>query len=459
MAGGIGDFSVTAGKSQASPSGAAPRQTGSRSMAAGPIPSDAHSHYIVFAPSAWAQSGPIRFHNGHLDELKASFRLTATVPLPELHGFFPPGSAAGAPEGELIFQGKDVLHPGSALSDQPLFSHLESLRSLVQRCAERKIAFPEFVAVLNKIPIRAAWRNDIVNGLFETAANAPALPAAAPSRASEDVDRLLQMLETPGGATPPNPGLARFLEEVGRDSTGFTLRQEAARELQKELGEAVQSLRLDLLKHKSLADALAFNASLNRLARLAKGRDKQNVHLWSGFPEDPGALLAGDKSGDIRDLAQAIVLLDPLRRDQAFLASLSRLASELSCPLLVQLPGEEIPSEAAPLLQGPAAAYTFFFAGGVAAQSEGDACVFRPAALAFLEGLVAAREGAEGYRDKAMVLEDQDVFTEKGQARSTDRLLDNAAADALRAKGVNRVNGIRNRNVAVFPPLIQGTAR
>lgn len=450
MAGGIGEFSVSAGKAperrdaQASAPGTAPRQ-------AGPIPADAYSHYIILAPREWAQSGPLRFHNGHLDEIKNSFRLSAKVPLPDMHGFFPAGT-----EGEIILQGKDLLHPGSALRDQPLFSHLEALRALVQRCAERKVAFPEFVAALNKIPIQPAWRNDIVNGLFDTAPNAPALPAAL-ARKDDGLDRVLQMMEIPGAAPVPNPGLARFLEEVGRDSTGFSLRESAARELAKDLASALQSLRLDLLKTPALTDALAFNASLNRLARLAKGREKQEVHLWSTLPSDPAAILAGDKMGDIRDIAQALVLLDAPRRDDAYLTAVSLLASRLGCPLLVQSASDEIPAESAPLRDGPAASYTYFFAGGVAALSEGDACVFRPAALAFLEGLVAARESAEGYRDKAMVLEDQDVITEKGQARSSDKLLDNAAADVLRAKGINRVNGIRNRNVAVFPPLLPGS--
>jgi hypothetical protein len=454
MSGGIGEFSVTAGTHR-STSGSDSRPSSQSNRDVGPIPSDAHSHYIIFTRQEWRQATPIRFHNGELEALKQGFRMAAKVPLPEVPGFFPAGS-----EGELIFQGKDVLHPGSALRNQPLFAHLESLRALVQRCAERKVAFPEFISALNKIAIPASWRNDIVNGLFDTAPNAPALPdpvsASAEAARSQDVDRLMAMLEGPAGTplgSPVNPSLGRFLEEVGRDSTGFTLRESAARELLKELTLGVEKLREGLLAQPALTEALAFAASLNRLARLAKGRDKQNIHLWSAVPEDPAALLSGDKNGEIRDIVQAIVLIDAWQRDEAFLMRVSALAAQFACPLLVQLRAEEIPPEASPLLEGAGAAHTFFIAGGVAAHTEGDACVFRPGALAFLEGLVASRESAEGFRDKAMVLEDQDVFTEKGQARSSDKLLDNTAAEALRAKGINRVNGVRNRNVAVFPPL------
>ena len=76
-----------------------------------------------------------------------------------------------------------------------------------------------------------------------------------------------------------------------------------------------------------------------------------------------------------------------------------------------------------------------------------------PAALAFLEGLVGSKENVDYYIHRAMVLEDQDLIAEKGQARSTDRLLDNVQWEAASRQGVNRVNGARNKTQAAFPLL------
>jgi hypothetical protein len=214
-------------------------------------------------------------------------------------------------------------------------------------------------------------------------------------------------------------------------------------------------LRGSLLSQPALASVLGLLSSLQRLARLAKGRERQTVHLWSGLPADPESLLIGDQANPEGDHAVAIVLLDASDRDAAFLGGAAALAHRLGCPLLLQAPEDAIPdgeamrawSESAPK------ARTYFFSGGVASRVEGDNCVFRPAALAFLEGLVASRENADYYVHRAMVLEDQDLITRNGQACATDQLLDNARWDAVIRRGVNRVNGARNKSEASFPLL------
>ncbi len=404
---------------------------------------------------AWAQPGPLRFHNGDLEDLRNRLRLTANVTLPEMPNFFPAGS-----EAEMIFQGRNVLHLDTALREQPLFAHLESLRDLVQRVADRKAAFPDFIDGLNRISIPASWRNEIVNGLFEHAETASAsVPQPKAPGLSSDIDKLLDMLDqTNTGGSQLSPSLGKFLEEVGRDSTGFTLRDGAARQLHQDLVQTLAALRGSLLRHGALADALGFMSGLQRLAKAAKGRDRQTVHLWSELPEHPDDLLVGESADPGSHFAVAMVLLDPLEWDPAFLRLAGGLAARLDCPLLVQLPGEEIPSETAEpciaaLAESAPRKRTYFFSGGVASRVDGESCVFRPAALAFLEGVVASKETVAFYLHRFMVLEDQDLITEKGQARATDRLLDMAQLDALRAKRVNRVNGARNRGTASFPLL------
>ena len=454
MAGGIGDFSVSAGRE-----GAARRTDGGASAAAGTkpvsipgsIPQGARLHYIILSGAESPQPTPLRFHNGFLDEIKGRLNLTVQVPLPEMPGFFPAGA-----EGEMRFQGRHVFHLDSALGEQPLLSHLETLRALVQKCAERKITFPDFVPELNRIPIPTAWRNEIVNGLFDNAKTGPVAPPPPKSKVSEDLDKIMDMFKgTETGGTALSPHLGHFLDEVGRDSTGFILRDGAAKELLSDLSRTLETLKSGLLRHGPLARTLGFLASLQRLARLAKGRDRQTVHLWSEIPADPASILSADADGSTPDLALGMVLVDPLDRTPEFLQAAARLAAGLSCPLLVQLPGEEIPVENAAIeaLSGGMDAHTYFFAGGVASRVDGDACVFRPAALAFLEGLVAGRETVDFYLHRAMELADQDIVTEKGQARATDKLLDQAAVDALSKKRVNRVNGARNRTDASFPLL------
>lgn len=455
MAGGIGDFSVSAGRNVTpGPSDAgASAAPGSKPVSIpGSIPQGARLHYIILSGAESPQPKPLRFHNGLLDGLKGDLRLTVQVPLPEMPGFFPAGA-----EGEMRFLGRHAFHLDSALREQPLFSHLETLRALVQKCAERKIAFPDFVPELNRIPIPTAWRNEIVNGLFDNAQDAPAAAAPAPkSKVSQDLDKIMDMFKgTETGGTALNPHLGRFLDEVGRDSTGFILRDGAARDLLADLSRTLETLRGGLLRHGPLSRTLGFLASLQRLARLAKGRERQTVHLWSEIPEDPAAVLASDSDGSSPDLALAMVLVDPLGRTPEFLSAAVKAASSLSCPLLAQLPGEEIPAAdpAIEVLSGGMAPHTYFFAGGVASRVDGDACVFRPAVLAFLEGLVQGRETVDFYLHRAMELADQDIVTEKGQARATDKLLDQASVDALSKKRVNRVNGARNRTDAAFPLL------
>ena len=401
----------------------------------------------------WEQVAPLRFHNGQLDDLRNRFRLTAKVPLPEMPDFFPAGA-----EGEMTFQGRNVLHLDNALREQPIFAHLENLRDLVQRVADRKITFPDFISGLNGISIPPSWRNEIVNGLFEHAnPGASVIPEPKASGLSSDIDRLMEMInQDNSGGSKLSPHLGRFLEEVGRDSTGFTLRDGAAKQLHKDLVQTLDALRGSVLRHGVLADALGFMSSLQRLAKSAKGRERQTVHLWSGIPSEPAAILTGESADEGADFAVAVVITDPLDRDAAFLRQAASLAAGLGCPLLLQLPGETLPKDDAALqalAEYARKAETYFFAGGVASRVEGDNCVFRPAVLAFLEGLVGSRENVDFYLHRSMLLEDQDLITEKGQARATDRLLDQAQVIALSANRINRVNGARNRSDASFPLL------
>lgn len=457
MAGGIGDFSVSAGK-PGGDAGAAKAAEGGRTTVRipGGIPQGARLHYIVIASAGAEPGDPLRFHNGRLDDLKTRFRLSARVPLPDLPGFFPAGA-----EGAMAFAGKDVFHLDSALRGQPLFSHLEALRLLVQKAAGRRLAFPEFLAEINRIPIPTEWRNEIVNGLFDNAQHpsGSTAPAAPKSKVGGDLDRILDMFrEGDGGGTALNPNLGRFLDEVGRDSTGFILKDGAAQALHQDLTRTLVTLRAGLLRHGTLSAALGFLASLQRLARLAKGRDRQTVHLWTGLPSDVAAELAADGDGSAPDAVLALAVADPFARSPEFLRRVSALAARLACPLLVQLPGEAFPTdgpeaEAVAALVSGVPEHTYFFAGGVAARVDEEAHVFRPAVLAFLEGLVAAREPVAGFRHRAMALEDQDVVAEKGQARAADKLLDQAQVEALAERRINRVNGVRNRTEAVFPLL------
>jgi hypothetical protein len=401
----------------------------------------------------WEQEAPLRFHNGALDDLRNRLRLTAKVTLPEMPEFFPAGA-----EGEMVFQGRNVLHLDGALREQPLFAHLESLRDLVQRVADRKITFPDFISGLNGISIPPSWRNEIVNGLFEHA-DPGAAPIAQPKPPglSSDIDKLMDMIAPgDGGGSKLSPHLGRFLEEVGRDSTGFILRDGAAKQLHKDLVQTLDALHGSLLGHGALADVLGFMSSLQRLAKAAKGRERQTVHLWSEIPADPTALLIGETADEGADFAVAVVVTDPLDRDDAFLRRAASLAAGLGCPLLLQLPDEALPKDhpaVIALAESVRKKETYFFAGGVASRVEGENCVFRPAAMAFLEGLVASRENVDFYLHRSLVLEDQDLITEKGQARATDKLLDQTQLNAISAGRVNRVNGARNRSDASFPLL------
>lgn len=401
----------------------------------------------------WEQEAPLRFHNGRLDDLRDRFKLTAKVPLPEMPNFFPAGA-----EGEMTFQGRNVLHLDNALREQPIFAHLENLRDLVQRVADRKITFPDFIAGLNGISIPPSWRNEIMNGLFEHAnPGNTVIPEPRTSGLSSDIDRLMEMInQDNSGGSKLSPHLGRFLEEVGRDSTGFILRDGAAKQLHHDLVQTLDALRGSLLRHGALADALGFMSSLQRLAKAAKGRERQAIHLWSEIPTDPVALLIGETSDEGADFAVAVVVTDPLDRSADFLRRAADLAARLGSPLLLQLPGESLPKESPALealSESVRKADTYFFAGGVASRVEGDNCVFRPAVLAFLEGLVGSRENVDFYLHRSMLLADQDLITEKGQARATDRLLDQAQIIALSALRINRVNGARNRSDASFPLL------
>jgi hypothetical protein len=467
MAGGIGDFSVTAGKDLSGNSGSFSERDRSSIRSTSPmdvsgpayVPGSGNAHYIVIMKKSWEQAAPLKFHNGLLEDLKSRLKLVAKVPLPDMPHFFPQGS-----EGEIAFEGRHVLHVDSALREQPLFSHLETLKELVQRCVDRKVTFPEFVKSLNKIPIPATWRNDIVNGLFENAQDpGPFVPPVPKTPGlSQDLDKLMGLLnEKDTGGSRLSPQLGHFLDEVGRDSTGFTLRNGAATELHKDLTQTLAALRGSLLRQASLAETLGFIASLQRLAKSAKGRERQLIHLWSEIPEDPTSLLVGENADAAGDFAVALVLIDPWERSPAFLSQVANLAAQLKCPLLIQASGDGLSSSTAfpegesleALKAFVSKPQAFFFSGGVASRVDDEACVFRPAVLAFLEGLVSSKENVAFYLHHAMHLEDQDLITEKGQARSTDRLLDQTQINALSLAKINRVNGARNQSIASFPLL------
>lgn len=437
MTGGIGEFSISMGK-----------EGSSKTQGSG------NFHYIILMKQEWEQVSPLKFNNGFLDDLRTKLKLKAKIPLPEMPNFFPSGS-----EGEIQFQGRDVLRAESALRDQPLLAHLETLRILVQQCVDRKCDFPRFVAELNKLPIPSTWRNEIVNGLFETAGTVAPLPSVPkPPGLSQDIEKLMGLLsetEPDSLAKKVNPHFGNFLEEVGRESTGYTLKSGAGKRLHDELTLALNALRSNLLRQKPLAETLGFIASLQRLARLAKGREKQMIHLWSSIPANPEDLLVGENMDEGKDFALAIVLTDPLARTPQYLQQLGLLIRKLNCALLIQLPDSisVLSLEYLALEEFVPKASTYFFAGGVAARVDEEACVMRPAALAFLEGLVEAKEVVDFYLHRKMILEDQDLLTEKTQAYSTDKLLDQAAVTALSENKINRVNGARNQSIATFPIL------
>ena len=100
VAGGIGDFTVATVKDGAE--GQA-RTAGDPRPAR--IPGRGNSHYVLLLNRGWEQDGPVKFHNGYLDELRGRFRLAAKVPLPEMPDFFPPGA-----EGEMTVIPRGVSH-------------------------------------------------------------------------------------------------------------------------------------------------------------------------------------------------------------------------------------------------------------------------------------------------------------------------------------------------------------
>ena len=80
MAGGIGDFSVNAGRPGTSDgAGAAPSAKPIRIP--GGIPQGARTHFILLSAEDGSPQEPIRFHNGLLDDLKSRLSLTIRVPM------------------------------------------------------------------------------------------------------------------------------------------------------------------------------------------------------------------------------------------------------------------------------------------------------------------------------------------------------------------------------------------
>ena len=405
-------------------------------------------------PAAWISPKPLRFHNGHLEDIKGRFRASARVPLPELPGFFPAGAT-----GDMTFQGRDVFHLDSALRGQPLFSHLEALRILVQKAAGRRLAFPEFLSEINRIPIPAEWRNEIVNSLFDNAQNPPASPQADQSKVGRDLDRILEMFrEGDGGGTAVNPNLGRFLDEVGRDSTGFILKDAAAQALLQDLTKTLETLRGGLLRHGTLSSALGFLASLQRLARLAKGRDRQTVHLWSDVPDDAGGCWPRTGTGPCRTWPRRWSSSTPSVAKPDSCGAWRAWRSAWNAPCSSSFPARRfrrmapaqrrwppwMPACRRIPISSPAASPPSWMATPMSS-------VPRP--WPSWKAWWPPRQPVSAYLHRSMVLEDQDVITEKGQARAADRLLDQSQIDALAQRRVNRVNSVRNRTEAVFPLL------
>ncbi len=394
-------------------------------------------HYVLSAPTELSLNGPVAFNNFARDDLAQAIAVRADLEidlhLPWTQG---PGPVHWGVEGIA------ALKPPIALRGVDSLALLDDLVALLERVLKRQIPFAEAKRNLDLLQLPAFYRNRVLESSFRT---------------------------SEGSTQSGVGGVQELIAAVGGQATGFELNESGVAGLLKELRQAAGKALDALLSDPRIEQTLAFLVGLNRLAKKANGRKKQIIHLvpntWrAGELGEYLKPYANGEAGDARVAALCfpyvrVGLASDPQADVAEWDKLAWLGASLQAAMCIQF---EMDSESESqawinfLRTHPEAARIFLFAGRVARRVAGpvaERCLFQPALVTFLEGMLAENASPGDFRDKYLLVEDQDVHDGPAKAFSTQELRTETQIRDASASGCNWANGAVGADTVRFPPL------
>jgi hypothetical protein len=425
-------FSVSAGKDVGQPSGTS-----------SPVSEESRYSLFLFGLPMQAVEGDfIVFHNALTEDIKS--KMTMVASLGEVQSPVP-----GWPQSEWkwLLRGKHLLHPDQFHGDQPVMSQLTETVQVLEGASKGRLDFAAFKSRLDRIGLPIDWRNHLINEVFQHA-EMPEIPRAqAVSQALDPLASILEQIAVPG-ESPTTTAAQAFIQQVGADSTGYTLDKKAAETLL----EAFQAFRKHMQVHAEKAglDTLfGWGAGLSALMKKIRGRGRQLG--WLVPPQaNPTALAKGlsEHQGPV----EVLVLAGFSTWEQAMTPAYQTLLLKAKT-VLIQVDEADYPGFKEAVSASGLGDKVFLMMGEVRCAFGNDLCALKPAALAYVEACLQAGVSPNQAKDDVLTLEDQDPCPGRSERHVARRILPEAEWLPKCRAGQNWLNGKLGTAQILFRPL------
>jgi hypothetical protein len=394
-------------------------------------------HYAVVLPSHWKSTGPLRVNNVDLAPFKKGFQIQWPWP----------GKNKSEPSRGLFLNvdGLALSKPEAFLNEISGWITWTQALELLNLALSRRLDRNGFVAALDRLDLPVDWRNGLVNDLFLHAAPTPKPSSPSPS----DLDHLLTQVALPEGEkSGTDQALDHFIDSVasGPADTGFKLDEDSARQWIVRISELKGEMHGTFLSSPQVAEEFGYLASLNGLARAAKGRKRHWLHF---IPENLSEAewnswiisTAADEPGPW----EVIAFPHPKITETLWPQRIRKLGAKA----FLQIEASE--SNLSPEFIEKWADIGFAFVGGVLTESSGQ-CLTKPATWVALHSLLLT---GDGFNPEGELRYEEDIpYTQSSTAHGADRLRTTADISDLRRLGINPLIGTKNSLEVFFAPLI-----
>ncbi len=428
----LSDFNVTAAKDVAA-----------KSLNSSAMSEDSqYSLYLFGMPMQGVDDGIIAFHNAQTEELKSKLTIVASLGYSES-----PVPGWPASEWKWHLRGKHLLHPDRFHDDQPILSQLNETVQVLDGALRGRLDFTAFKSRLDRIGLPLDWRNHLVNEVFRHAEVPPPKPSASVTSAPDPLASILDQIASPGEGNQGTAAQA-FIQEVGSDTTGFTLDKTAASHLL----DAFQAFRKHMQAHAEKAglDILfGWGAGLAALMKGLRGRARQVGWLVapSAQPENLQSALIGHQGS-----VEALTLIGFTSWEDIENSAYKVLLPRAEV-ILVQVEPESVDTIRTSVLATEFASKVFLMQGKVRCAFGNDLCALKPAALAYIEACLKSGLKPVAAKEDGLTLEDQDPCPGRSERHVAEVLLSETEWVARCRTGVNQLNGKLGSAHILFRPL------
>jgi hypothetical protein len=428
----LSQFSVSAGK-----------DVGQTAGHASPISEQSSYSLFLFGLPMQAVEGDfIAFHNAMTEDIKS--KLCVVASLGESQSPVP-----GWPQSDWqwYLRGKHLLHPDQFHADQPVMSQLTETVSLLDGALRGRLDFGAFKSRLDRIGLPIDWRNHLINEVFQHAETPPLPLMATQSSASDPLASLLDQVSIPGATQSSNAAQA-FIQQVGADSTGYSLNKTMASTLL----EAFQAFRKHLQAHAEkagLETLFGWGAGLSALMKRLRGRSRQIGWL---VPPEANAESLRKALADHQGPVEVLVLAGFTTWEEAMTSAYQNLLLKAKT-VLIQVGEGHFAAFKESVAASGFGEKIYLMQGTVRCAFGNDLCALKPAALAYVEACLQVGVTPHAAKDDVLTLDDQDPCPGRSERHVAERMLPDSEWVPKCRSGQNWLNGKLGTAQILFRPL------